>query len=55
MRRLHDILPYEPGYTHHRDIERQRREARAWLRRREAVLKQALRPSAPPEAEAKRS
>ena len=36
MRRLQNILPYEPGYAEHREIERRRREAREWLRQREA-------------------
>jgi len=36
MRRLQNILPYEPGYTEHREIERRRRQTREWLRQREA-------------------
>ena len=36
MRRLQHILPYEPGYTEHRETERRRRDTRAWLRQREA-------------------
>jgi hypothetical protein len=36
MRRLQNNLPYESGYTEHREIERRRRETREWLRQREA-------------------
>ena len=52
MRRLHDILPYEPGYTHHREVERKRRATRAWLQEREAALKPEPKP---PTSEPKRS
>jgi hypothetical protein len=46
MPRLTDILPYEPGYTRHRDAERRRRETRTWLRQREAALTQRVEPAA---------
>ena len=36
MRRLQNILPYEPGYTEHHEIKPHRREVREWLRQREA-------------------
>jgi hypothetical protein len=32
---LLSILPYEPGYTGHWEIEKRRKETREWLRERE--------------------
>lgn len=32
------VLPYEPGYTGHRDAARRRQETREWLRRREQAV-----------------
>jgi hypothetical protein len=29
------VLPYEPGYTAHRDAEKRREETRRWLEQRE--------------------
>lgn len=29
------ILPYEPGYTGHWEVEKRRKETREWLRQRE--------------------
>jgi hypothetical protein len=32
------ILPYEPGYTGHWEMEKRRKETREWLRKREQEL-----------------
>jgi hypothetical protein len=32
------ILPYEPGYTGHWEMEKRRKETREWLREREQQL-----------------
>ena len=32
------LLPYEPGYTGHREAEKRRRETCEWLRQREMEL-----------------
>jgi hypothetical protein len=42
------VLPYEPGYTGHRDLECRRRATRAWLRKRERDLGLASRINSPP-------
>jgi hypothetical protein len=55
MRRLTDILPYEPGYSVHREVERRRRETRTWLRQRESMLEQPMRPSWPTVAGARQA
>jgi hypothetical protein len=31
------ILPYEPGYTGHWEMEKRRKETKEWLRQREQV------------------
>jgi hypothetical protein len=32
------VLPYEPGYSGHRELESRRRATREWLRKRERDL-----------------
>jgi hypothetical protein len=32
------ILPYEPGSVGHRDVDRQQKETKEWLRKRESEL-----------------
>jgi ribosomal protein S2 len=36
------ILPYEPGYTGHWEMEKRRKETRDWLREREQQLKDRI-------------
>jgi hypothetical protein len=36
------ILPYEPGYTGHWELEKRRKETKEWLRRREQEIKDRL-------------
>jgi hypothetical protein len=46
------ILPYEPGYTGHWEMEKRRKETRDWLRKREEQIKhRANTPSIVPESE----
>jgi hypothetical protein len=33
------ILPYEPGYTGHREMEKRRKETKEWLRQREQQVR----------------
>jgi hypothetical protein len=35
------ILPYEPGYTGHWEMEKRRKETREWLRKREQEVMRA--------------
>lgn len=32
------VLPYEPGYTGHREAERRQEETRRWLEEREKMI-----------------
>jgi hypothetical protein len=36
------ILPYEPGYTGHWEMEKRRKETKEWLRRREQEVRGRL-------------
>jgi hypothetical protein len=45
------ILPYEPGYTGHWEMEKRRKETRDWLREREQQVRDRVNtPSIVPEA-----
>jgi hypothetical protein len=45
------ILPYEPGYTGHWEMEKRRKETRDWLREREQQVRDRMNtPSIVPEA-----
>ena len=48
------ILPYEPGYTGHWEMEKRRKETREWLREREQqVIRDRINaPSIVPQSEA---
>ena len=46
------ILPYEPEYTGHWEMEKRRKETRDWLRERERLVRErAGTPSIVPESE----
>ncbi len=46
------ILPYEPGYTGHWEMEKRRKETRDWLRERERQVRERMNaPSIVPESE----
>jgi hypothetical protein len=46
------ILPYEPGYTGHWEMEKRRKETRDWLREREQRVRDRMNtPSIVPESE----
>ena len=46
------ILPYEPGYTGHWEMEKRRKETRDWLRERERQVRDRMNaPSIVPESE----
>ena len=47
------ILPYEPGYTGHWEMEKRRKETREWLREREQqVMRDRIKaPSIVPQSE----
>ena len=36
------ILPYEPGYTGHWEVEKRRKETREWLRKREEEVRDRM-------------
>jgi hypothetical protein len=46
------ILPYEPGYTGHREMEKRRKATREWLHQREQQARDRMNaPSIVPESE----
>jgi hypothetical protein len=46
------ILPYEPGYTGHWEMEKRRKETREWLREREQRMRNRIKaPSIVPQSE----
>jgi hypothetical protein len=46
------ILPYEPGYTGHWEMEKRRRETREWMRKREQQVRDRINsPSIAPRSE----
>jgi hypothetical protein len=46
------ILPYEPGYTGHREMAKRRKATRDWLREREEQVRDRMNtPSIVPESE----